>query len=453
MKASPTPQLDDKASILQAFEALQKTASAAQHPSWLESLRKNAASCFAELNFPTLRDEAWKYTNVEPLIKNSFSFTFEPETEGLVRESIEALLWGEPEWTRLVFVNGIYSKELSKISKKAEGVRIESLRETFLKHPEELERYLARQADFKNNPFTALNTAFLSDGAFIFIPHGKVLEEPIHLLFISLSPGKKTISQPRNLIVLGEASQVKIIESHVSSAQDIYFTNAVTEIVLGPAASLDHYKVQRESKKAFHMATTQTSCDRSSAYHSYSFTFGAGLSRENLNVALLAEGGSCQLDGLYLVSDIQHTDHHTVIDHTQPQGMSRQLYKGILGGRAKAVFNGKIYVRLGAQKTDAHQINKNLLLTMGATVDTEPQLEIFADDVKCTHGAAVGELEEAEIFYVRSRGISEENARNLLTYGFASEVVNAVKIEPIRSALDEWVRQALQKETHAKRAA
>ena len=443
MKPETVPRLDDKAGVLQTFEALEKETTA--QPAWLRSLRKDAASSFAALHFPTLRDEEWKYTSVEPLLKNSFSFTFEPEKDGLRREALEQLAWGHPEWNRLTFVNGIYSKELSRVSGEAEAIRIESLREALLSHPQEVERYLAREVDFKTNAFTALNTALFYDGAFIFVPKGVVLEEPIHLLYVSHSNGKKFISQPRNLIVLSEGAQAKVIESYVSPAEDIYFTNAVTEIFLSPTASLDHYKIQRESKKAFHVATTQTSSERDSTYHSYLFTLGSGFSRENLKVGLRAEGASSFLDGLYLVSETQHTDHHTVIDHMKPHGTSHQLYKGVLGGRAKAVFNGKIFVRLGAQKTDAHQTNKNLILSKGATVDTKPQLEIFADDVKCTHGAAVGELDESEIFYVRSRGLSEENARNLLTYGFASEMVNSVKVEAIRSVLDKLVLEAVKR--------
>ncbi len=427
------PQLDDKKSILETFRK-QK----GPDPFWLESLRKEAASQFAGLDFPTLRDEEWKYTNVEPLLKNSFSFA--PSTDKLTPP--ENLL-GRDEKVRLVFTNGNFSKELSRIPEE-NGIIIENFTEALRSHPKTFEPYFAKQADFKKDAFTALNTALFCDGAFIFLPKGEILETPIHLIFISSE--EKVISQPRNLIVLGEGAQAKVIETHLSLHQEVYFKNAVTEIVLQPNATLHHYKIQRESKKAFHISTAQITCEKESAYHSYSFTFGAGLSRENINVKLADEGSSCELNGLYLVSDIQHTDHHTMIDHAKPRGRSRQVYKGVLGGRSKAVFNGKIFVRAGAQKTDAHQTNKNILLTRGATVDTKPQLEILADDVKCTHGAAIGELEESEIFYARSRGLSEARARHLLTYGFASEVVSAVKIEPLRSGLDQRVWQALQKE-------
>ena len=442
MKSSTVPRLDDTSGVLQTFEAL-KSKTNGYEPSWLCSVRKDAAARFSELNFPTVRDEEWKYTSVEPIVKNSFSFNFDASTNSPAKGKLETFLFGEADWNLLVFVNGIYSKELSSVTPRAEGIEIGSLAEALKSRPARLEPYLTRQVDFKSNKFTALNTAFLGDGAFIYIPKGKTIQKPVELLFISISEEEKIIAQPRNLLVLGEGSRAEVIESYVSLNVGPYFTNAVTEIFLEPAASLDHYKIQRENPKAFHVATTEVSCERASAYQSYFFTFGAGLSRENLNVALRSEGASCLLNGLYFVSGTQHTDHHTAIDHTRPGATSSQTYKGVLSGEAKAVFNGKIFVRPLAQKTDAHQTNKNLLLSGRAAVDTKPQLEIFADDVKCSHGAAVGELDPSEIFYIRSRGISEEHARNLLTYGFAGEVIHTVKLEPVRSSLDRLVWQAL----------
>lgn len=425
-----------KDEILQAFEVFQKEVHS-KDPSWIKSLRKGAISHFAQLGFPTLRDEEWKYTNVEPIVKSPFRFTFESSRNGSAIQKIKPFLFGKLDWNRLVFVNGIYSKELSSVSKEAKGVKIGSLRETLLSEPKAVEAGLARQADFEKNPFTAMNTAFIHDGAFIFLPKGVVLKEPIHLVFLSVSGEEKIVSQPRNLIMAGEGSQARLIESYVSLTPDSYFTNTVTEIFLHPGSRVESYQIQRESENAFHVATTRVVSGHDTSFWSYVFSLGARLSRNNLGVSLNAEGGECALSGLYVVTGVRHVDHHTVIDHTKPHGRSRQIYKGILNDKARAVFNGKIFVRKDAQKTDAQQTNKNLLLSEGATVDTKPQLEISADDVKCTHGAAVGQLEEEMLFYVKSRGISEKNARSLLTYGFASEIIQNVKIDSIRSELDQ----------------
>lgn len=431
-----------KDEILQTFETFQQKV----HPQdsfWIKNLRAGAISRFAELGFPTLRDEEWKYTSVEPIVKNSFRFTFEPSRNGTRVQKIMPFLFGRGDWNRLVFVNGLYSQELSFLSKEAKDAKILSLREALRSETSKTEACLGRQADFEKNPFTALNTAFIHDGAFIFLPKALLLREPIHLVFLSIAGEEKVISQPRILIVMGEGSEASVIESYISLNPDPYFTNAVTEIALHRGARLEHYQIQQESENAFHIATTEVASERDASFSSHVFSFGAQLSRHNLNVTLKAEGSECTLDGLYVVTARRHSDHHTVIDHTKPRGRSHQLYKGILNDQGRAVFNGKIYVRQDAQKTDAHQTNKNLLLNEGATVDTKPQLEIFADDVKCTHGAAVGQLEEEMLFYVKSRGISEENARGLLTYGFASEVIQGVKLERVRLELDRLLWKML----------
>ncbi len=430
-----------KEQFLSAFSTFEKEA-ARRNPPWVLPLQRRAMARLDELGFPTLKDEEWKYTSVEPIVKNSYRFHFELYQDGLTPQKIQPFLFGQ-NWSRLVFINGLYTPELSFLSKKAEGVRIESLREALSSHPELLKSRLAHYADDKSNAFTALNTAFIYDGALIWLPQGKVLEEPIQLLFISVSEGETGISQPRNLIVASEGSQATIVESYFSISGGTYFTNAVTEVFLDRAAALNHYKIQCESEAAFHVATTQVSGQEQASFSSWVFSFGARLSRENLNVILEAEGANASLNGLYFVSGIQHVDHHTVIDHKKPRGLSRQIYKGILDGQSKAIFNGKIFVRPGAQKTDAHQTNKNLLLSQRATADTKPQLEIFADDVKCTHGAAVGQLEKEALFYVKSRGLGEESARSLLTYGFANEVTETVRIDSLREELNQWVLKRL----------
>jgi len=276
------------------------------------------------------------------------------------------------------------------------------------------------------------------------VPPGKVVGHPIHLLFISTALGTASASYPRNLIVAGNNSQVTIVETYVGTEKAVYFTNAVTEVVVGENAVLDHYKLQRESKEAFHIATLQVHQARSSTFASHSIALGGALVRNDVNVVLDGEGSECTLNGLYMATGQQHVDHHTRIDHARPHGLSRQLYKGVLGGQARGVFNGKIVVHATGQKTDAKQTNKNLLLSADALIDTKPQLEINNNDVKCTHGSTIGRLDEDSIFYLRSRGIAEEMARSLLTYAFASEIINRIKVEPLRATLENLVVTRLQ---------
>ena len=311
------------------------------------------------------------------------------------------------------------------------------------KYAEILRDQLARSADYSENAFTALNTAFISSGAFLFISKGVSIDAPIHLLFIADVKEKAVASFPRILIVAEKGSSATVIESYASAHEEVYFTNAVVEIRLEDGARLNYYKVQRENSKAFHIATTQAELGRNSSFNSTTVTLGAQLSRHNINVALDNEGAECWVDGLYIVGSGQHADTHSLIDHRKPHCTSHQLYKGILDGKSRAVFNGKVFVHENAQQTDAMQTNKNLLLSNEARVDTKPQLEIFADDVKCAHGATVGQLEEEELFYLSSRGLHPIIARNLLTYGFAEEVIEKIKVESIKAQLDEAVLNRL----------
>lgn len=422
----------DKDRYLAAFESLQRKVSSI--PSWIPPVKKSALTRFLDLGFPTQRDEEWKYTNVEPIAKEPFDFSFEAATNGVSSEKIKSFLLAE-KGNKLVFLNSQFRKDWSS--------EAGSLQEALASHAKEIEPYLAKLADYQRNSFTALNTAFFSDGAFLSIGKNETVQDPIQLLFVSSSHGEKISSQPRNLILVGENAQATLVESYFSLNEEPYFTNAVAEIFLAPGAKLTRYQIQMESQKAYHVETTHVHMAKDSHFSSFVFSFGAKLSRNNLNVALDSEGAGCELDGLYMVGDHQHVDHHTLIDHLKPHGTSRQVYKGVLKDQAKAVFNGKVLVRKDAQKTDAQQLNKNLLLSENATVDTKPQLEIFADDVKCTHGAAIGQLQEEEIFYLKSRGIGQEDARRLLTFGFANEILERVKLEPLRSRLENWVTSNL----------
>ncbi len=421
---------------LKLFEASIK---GSKDPTWISALRKEAFASFRELGFPTREHEDWRYTNLAPVAEADWQLE-----SGLCQDQIQIqkLQLGDPEWHRLVFVNGNFSPTLSSVSKFPAGVKAGSLCEALKSDSIIAEQYIGKFADHKNEALVALNTAFIHDGAFIFIPKGIEIDKPIHLLFVSHDTGKELIAQTRNLIVAGELSKAVIVESYISLEDHRYFNNSVTEVALGPGSNVDLYKDEKESINAFHIDTTRVSVDRNASFNSTSIALGADLSRSGLHVALDAPGAFCDLKGIYFVTGKQHVDNHLFVDHRKPNGTSKQLYKGILDGRSSGVFSGKIFIRKDAQKTDAEQTNKNLLLSEFAKVDTKPQLEIFADDVKATHGAAIGQLNEEEVFYLKSRGIGDQNARGLLTFGFASELVEKIKLNPIRWELDRifWTR-------------
>lgn len=429
-----------------SFRASQQKLASAD-PLWIQRLRDTAFAKFEELGLPTTSNEEWKYTNVQPIARAAFQPDIEDPIEASLSESdLRRFSYPETKDSQMVFLNGFYRPDLSSIGALPEGVVAIDIRQALRDESvaDVLREQLARSADYDTNAFTALNTAFLSCGAFLSVPKGVVIECPIHLLFISTPGASQTVSSPRLLIVGGKGSSGTVIESYASTDDaEVYLTNAVVEIVLDEGARLNHYKVQRESLGAFHIATTATSLARNSVYNGTTITLGARLSRHEINVGFDDEGAECWVDGLYLVGTGQHTDTHSLIDHRHPHCTSHQLYKGIMDGKSRAVFNGKVFVRAGAQQTDAMQTNKNLLLSNEARVDTKPQLEIFADDVKCAHGAAVGQIDEEELFYLQTRGMGPDLARNLLTYGFAEEVIGKIKIDSIRAQLDEAVLNRL----------
>jgi Fe-S cluster assembly protein SufD len=362
---------------------------------------------------------------------------------------ISAFTYPEARDNKLVFVNGLLRLDLSS-PVEAHGKLIaiglaEALENE--RFSEVVREHLGRVVEHHENGFTALNTAFVGNGAFVFIPKGVAVETPLHLLFLSQEGEREALSNlaafPRVLVVAEENSSATIIESYVGLNEGVHFTNAVVEVVLNDGARLVHYRVQNENAKAFHVTTMGAQLGRHSSFDTTNVALGAKLSRHNVSVIMDHEGAECWVDGLYLVGGEQHTDTHSVIDHKQPHCTSHQLYKGILDGKSRAVFNGKVFVRHGALGTDANQTNKNLLLSNEAHVDTKPQLEIYADDVKCAHGAAIGQLDEDELFYLASRGIHTDLARNLLTYGFAEEVISKIKLDSIKAQLDEAVLHRL----------
>ena len=406
-------------------------------------LRQAAFARFAELGLPTTQDEDWKYTSLAPLTQIQFAPPAEAKPPTL--EQLDRLAGGSPRdgGIHLVFVDGRYRPELSSRGTSTGGAFIGGLGTAHAERAELVEHELARHADYQRDALTALNTAFIEDGAFIHLPAGTVLQAPIHLLFVSSAPGNPTLSQPRNLIVLGAGSQATVIETWAGVSDEVYFTNAVTEVVLGDNAQLDHYKLQDESARAFHIALTQVQHGRDSRFNSHSVALGAALARNDVRALFAREGSECTLNGLYMATGKQHLDNRTLIDHQSPRCTSRELYKGVLDGHSRGVFSGRVLVRHDAQKTDASQTNKNLLLSDEALVDTKPQLEIFADDVKCAHGAAVGQLDEDALFYLRSRGIGQDAAKSLLTYAFASEMVNLIPLAPLRARVRELVTSRL----------
>lgn len=436
-------ELQKENSYQQAFRALQENPEV-ESSSWLYRLRQNGMERFVELGFPSVKEEEWKYTNVAPIARTDYQPAVSIEQAPKSETELEQVgSVPETSSSQLVFVDGALQPDLSALAALPQQVVALDLARatTDERYGEIVRTHLARQADYVVNGFTALNTAFINHGAFVYIPKGITVEAPIHLLFIA--KGERTANFPRVLIIAGENSSATIIENYVSAGAEHYLTSAVVEVVLEEGARLEHYKVQRENVEAFHVASTAIGLGRNSSYDTTTITFGARLSRHDIVVTMDHEGAECWVDGLYLVTGNQHADTHSVIDHRQPNCTSHQLYKGILDGKSRAVFNGKVFVRHNAQKTDAMQTNKNLLLSNDARVDTKPQLEILADDVKCAHGAAVGQIDEDELFYLETRGIHPDLGRNLLTYGFAEEVIAKIKIDSIRKELDEAVLHRL----------
>jgi Fe-S cluster assembly protein SufD len=426
-----TPEASPFAAYRADFEA-QSTA-----PDWLSALRSAGIAQFEKAGFPTMKDEDWHFTSVAAIAASSFHLAGGAPKIG--PSDIKRFTFEQPDWHTIVFVNGHYSADLSSFAGEDSGIRVGSLAEAIRTGKGRPERHVSRIAPPAANAFTALNAAFIGDGAFIEVPADTSVAKTIHLVFVSA--GANVVSHPRNVIVAAHHSRCSIVESYVALDDSKYFTNAVTEIHVGEGARVDHYKLQREASHAFHVGTIQVRQAATSQFHSFSFATGAALSRTNIYTTLDGEAAACTLNGLYLADGTQHVDHQTRIEHVQPNCPSREVYKGVLDGRSHGVFNGKVYVHPEAQKTDGKQSNNNLLLSPTARVDTKPQLEIFADDVKCTHGATVGRLDDNAMFYLNSRGIGPEAARTLLTYAFAADVLEMIELEPLKKALEEIVLQ------------
>jgi len=417
-------------------------------PAWLFPLRKAGIACFAEQGFPTLKDEDWRFTNVAPIA----SLPFKPMLDGVRDQQASEILAGAAfsklGGNRLVFVNGHFAAKLSIMGALPTGVKVSNLVTALARDSVLVEKHLGRYAIGAGNAFAALNQAFFSDGAFVYIPNGVTIAEPIQLVFISSAKHAGDTIHPRNLVIADANSSVTVLETYLSSGNAAYFTNAVTEIVAGDNARVEHVKFQDEGPAAYHIATIQGEFGRTSHVNVHSFAVGAKLSRNNIRAKLAGEGLECILNGLYLTKDEQLADHHMIVEHAQPHCASHEYFNGILDDKSKGVFHGRILVRQIAQKTDAKQTNKNLLLSDDATADTKPQLEIYADDVKCTHGATIGQLNDESIFYLRSRGIGTDTARRMLIHAFAGEIIDRIQCESARTELDKLVWDRIEANPH-----
>jgi len=404
-------------------------------PDWLAHIRQCSIDRFEALGFPTTRNEDWHFTSVAPIVEAAFETRSAPGGD-VSAEDLAPFTFGATNWPTIVFVNGVFAPALSSLDSLPDGVRVYDLASAIRQNDPLLERYLSKIAPYELHTFTALNSAFVNDGAVVRIAKEFEVEHPIHILFVSDALAAKTRTNPRTLIVAERHSKATVIESYVSTGEASYFTNAVTEVVLEDGANLSHLKIQRESPRAFHVGTIEAEQKRDSHYQSFSFSTGASLARTNVYTTLHGEGSGATLNGLYMLDGEQHCDHQTRIEHAQPNTFSRELYKGVLDGASHGVFNGKVYVHPIAQKTDGKQTNNVLLLSERAQVDTKPQLEIFADDVKCTHGATVGRIDQTALFYMKSRGINSDLARRLLTYAFAAEVLETIEVDVVKTRLE-----------------
>jgi Fe-S cluster assembly protein SufD len=400
-------------------------------PRWLQDLRNRAAVRFSALGVPTVRDEEWRFTNPAAVV----NVDYRPAANASVAvEQIDRFLFGDAAH-RVVVINGRFSAELSRVANLPAGVRAGSL--AGFMAGDGAAKVLGRIATVDTRAFAALNTAHLDDGAYLFVPDGVVLDQPVQILFVSVNGAStpQTISHPRCLIVVGDRAEARVIETY-TGLDGAYLANAVTEVFVGQSGVLDHYKVQHETVAASHVASMYVHAARSANFSSHSFSLGGKFVRNDVVAVLDGEGAEVTLNGLYLADGNRLVDNHTTIDHAKPHCPSHEVYKGILGGKARAIFNGKIIVRPDAQKTDAKQTNRALLLSDDALINTKPQLEIFADDVKCTHGAAIGQLDEDAIFYLRARGLTFFEARDMLIHAFAGEILERVKIPELKAALE-----------------
>lgn len=437
-----------QSSLLTPYKAI-KRERWQQSKLWISVIREEGRRLFEKMGLPGRRQEEWKYTDVSAISQHSFA----PPTplmqsrKGPKPGLLEPLISDSLSPLRLVFVNGFYSPLLSRLEPLPEGVEVGSLGVEIDRNDPLLQTNLAAYVNADENSFVALNSAFIEDGAWVYIPEGIRFNQPVHLVYISTKNGngdaRPFVHYPRNMVIVDRDAAVTIIEEYIGEGEGVYLTNAVTEILANKGAEVDHYKLQRESENAFHIAAIQVQQGKNSHFRSHSVSFGGQLTRNNIHSQIVGTGSTCAFNGLFMIRGTQHVDNHTLIDHRAPDCQSSELYHGILDDRARGVFNGKIYVDSQAQKTDSQQTSRSLMLSNDAIVDAKPQLEIFADDVKCTHGATVGQLDANSLYYLRSRGITTDEARRMLTIGFAQQITSQFKLEPMRKVVETFLSERL----------
>lgn len=434
--------LADDDPFLQHVRSIEKTLPGAELP-WLADLRKRGVERYQELGWPVTDIEHWKYTSVRPVRKPTYRTVAADETGDVTASDLEPYTFDGLDCHLVVAVDGHVQPELSDVGELPDGVTVASLSETLQETPEALEDHLGAHADLEEAALVGLNTAAFQDGAFVHVPDGEILDKPVHVIHVATDLGEPQFVNPRTLIVAGEQAEAQVIESYAGLTEGRYFTNAVTEIAAAADAHLRHVKMEREGPQAFHLATQRVTQQRTSTVRTHNICLGGDLARSDLFSRLEGEGCNHVLNGLFVLVGDQHVDNHTAIDHAAPNCTSHQLYKGVLDDESHGVFYGTILCRKVAQQTDADQHNPNLILSDDALVDTTPQLEIFADDVRCTHGSTFGQLDEEQVFYLQSRGYDEEVARSLLTYAFAGEVIRDIEIPEVRDTVRDLVLERL----------
>lgn len=428
------------ARYFEVFDKLQKHATG-REPAWLQRLRQNAQARFSEVGFPTIRDEDWRFTNVAPIARTTFRMAA-IDHAAISSGGIEPYAAAKSVCL-LVFINGYFSPEHSRIEGLPAGLEVHHLSELVARDPQRVERHLGSYADMQRDPFTALNTALWKDGAFIHVRRRAIIEEPIHLLYVSTNSGEPLMVHPRTLIVAEPESQAAVMETYISTGESAAFCNSVTELVAAEGANIAHCMVEQENRQSYNVSTLRIQQGRDAHVASHSLLLGGALVRNNVHPVLAGEGAECLINGLFIGGGRQHLDNFMLVEHASPNGSSRQFYNGILDDKSRGVFHGRIIVHKDAQKTDAKQTNRNLLLSDDARIDTKPQLEIYADDVKCTHGATIGQLDANSLFYLRSRGFDETAARRMLLHAFAKECLDRVAQPAIRAFLESLIQHRL----------
>lgn len=444
MEKIETENIDLKVKLMTDFHAFENSLNGEAGSSF-HKIRQDAIASFNAMGFPLKKHEEWKYTNLNPVLKHDYKQGYELTGTRLTKDDIENLMIKSSGINLLIFVNGQFEKNISNIVSNDEDIFIGSFSEGMNKFSKIIENHFAKYADYKTHALVALNTAFAKEGAFVYVRKNSEVKEPVHILNISDARNENYFSQPRNLIIAEEGASVNVIEDYHTIGDKHSFTNAVTEIFCDKNSKVEHYKIQNDGDNSYHIGTSQVMQEKDSRFSNTTISWGGAITRNDLNSVFNDSNTECHFYGLYMLTQNQHVDNHTLADHKMPHCYSNELYKGILDDRSTGVFNGKIMVREDAQKTNAYQSNNNILLSNDATIYSKPQLEIFADDVKCSHGATTGQLNEEEMFYLQSRGISKDHARTLLLYAYASDVIDSVKVGELKDLLVKKLEKKLKK--------